>query len=85
MIVKFWHISVYLLADKNFSTDSVWRVARHQLFDQLVHKLLNKVLAWIFPLLKYITGLFQLGFDFILREIMDLVKVVVRCMVSSII
>ncbi len=67
-------ISVYLLAEKNFSTDGPWRIVRHQLFDELVHILLNKCIALIFLLLKYITGLVQLGFDFILREMMDLVS-----------
>ncbi len=57
-------ISVYLLADKNFSTDGFWRVVRHQLFDERVHILRNKFLAWIVP--QYITALVQLGFDFIL-------------------
>ncbi len=68
----------------NFSTDGVWPIFRHQLVNYIVQILLNKFLAMTIHRLKFITDVVQLGFDFILREIMDLVKVVVRCMVSSI-
>ncbi len=67
-------ISVYLVADMNLSTDGLWRNMLLQHVDQLVHILLNKLLARICNNLYGITDLVQLGFDFILREIMDLVS-----------
>ncbi len=76
-IANFWHgyfCVPFQLADMNFSTDDLWPIVRHQLFDELVHILLNKLLARIFKNLYGITDLVQLGFDFILREIMDLVS-----------
>ncbi len=76
-IANFWHgyfCVPFLLAGMHFSTDGLWRIVRHQLFDELVHILLNKLLARIVKNLYDITALVQLGFDFILREMMDLVS-----------
>lgn len=68
----------HLLAGTNFSTDGFWPVISHQLINQSFQILLNKALALRFQWPGFLTGVVQLVFDFILREMMSLVKAVVK-------